>query len=88
MEDPALTAMYAVTSINHDRNGKAFISSLEARDFDTYPFWGVSILSLFICVASLVIVQGLQLFSLPLLSLSYYPITYFTVSVAPRKSAI
>mmetsp|Transcript_20051 Transcript_20051/g.30737 ORF Transcript_20051/g.30737 Transcript_20051/m.30737 type:complete len:352 (-) Transcript_20051:210-1265(-) len=40
MEDPVLTAMYAVTSINHDMNGKAFISSLEARDFDTYPFWG------------------------------------------------
>ena len=64
MEDPAISDMYAITSINHDRNGRAFISSLEARDFDTYPFWGVSLIYL-ICFASLVNLQGLQLFTLP-----------------------
>ena len=40
--DPAINDMFEITSINHDRKGKEFVSSLEARDFDTYPFFGVS----------------------------------------------
>lgn len=38
--DPAINDMFEITSINHDRKGKEFVSSLEARDFDTYPFFG------------------------------------------------
>ena len=41
--DPAISEMFEITSLNHDREGKEFVSSIEARDFDTYPFWGVSI---------------------------------------------
>ena len=41
--DPAVSEMFEITSLNHDRGGKVFVSSMEARDFDTYPFWGVSI---------------------------------------------
>lgn len=40
--DPAINSMFEITSINHDRKGKAFVTSIEARDFDTYPFFGVS----------------------------------------------
>jgi len=86
MEDPVLTAMYAVTSINHDMNGKAFISSLEARDFDTYPFWGVSILTLFIFLASLFVVQSLQLFTLPfVVFIILSNIIFFSFSGTPKK---
>ena len=89
MEDPALTAMYTVTSINHDRNGTAFISSLEARDFDTYPFWGVSILNLFICVASLAVKQSLQLcklFTLPfVIFIAMSNIIFYSFSGTPKK---
>ena len=42
VEDRRVNDMYEITSINYDRNGRAFVSSMEARDFDTYPFWGVS----------------------------------------------
>ena len=40
---PKLTDMFEITSTSVGGNGTAFVSSMEARDFETYPFWSVSV---------------------------------------------
>ena len=37
-----LSSMFEITSISYDSNGRAFVSSMEAKDFETYPFYAVS----------------------------------------------
>jgi len=38
--DKGLSSMFKITSINQDRNGRPFVSSVEAMDSDLYPYFG------------------------------------------------
>mmetsp|Transcript_10640 Transcript_10640/g.14900 ORF Transcript_10640/g.14900 Transcript_10640/m.14900 type:complete len:331 (-) Transcript_10640:451-1443(-) len=41
MADEGLTSMFKITSINVDRNGHPFVSSMEAVNSELYPFFGL-----------------------------------------------
>ena len=82
-EDPAIGDMFEITSINHDREGKPFVSSFEARDFDTYPIWGVSFGLLMCHLLSVVARWCLHPLTLSVPQYAPHYVLYLIVPVAP-----
>jgi gamma-glutamyl hydrolase len=41
MDHTSLTAVWNITSTNHDRTGRPFVSTVEPLDPDRFPVWGV-----------------------------------------------
>ena len=40
--EPGITDMFEITSLSYGTDERAFVSSVEARDFETYPYMAVS----------------------------------------------
>mmetsp|Transcript_26733 Transcript_26733/g.39584 ORF Transcript_26733/g.39584 Transcript_26733/m.39584 type:complete len:357 (-) Transcript_26733:3860-4930(-) len=41
LANEGITSMFEINSVNVDRDGRPFVSSMEARNIDLYPFYGV-----------------------------------------------
>ena len=42
LANEGITSMFEINSLNVDSDGRPFVSSMEARNMDLYPFYGVS----------------------------------------------